>query len=62
MKMSSLSKLVFIDHRDNETTCMTETDKRLTLAYEDLDDIPSNLVYSFGRFVHTLDISHNNFK
>lgn len=46
----------------NEKEHMTEEDQRLTLAYENLEEIPRTLVNSFGSFVRILDISHNNFK
>lgn len=47
---------------ENEKEHMTEEDQRLTLAYENLEEIPRTLVNSFGSFVRILDISHNNFK
>lgn len=46
----------------NDKEHMTEEDQRLTLAYENLEEMPRTLVNSFGSFVRILDISHNNFK
>lgn len=57
---SDLSPMNFQNVYDKEH--MTEEDQRLTLAYENLEEIPRTLVNSFGSFVRILDISQNNFK
>lgn len=57
---SPLSQLNF--QNMNEKEQMTEEDQRLTLAYENLEEMPRTLVNSFGSFVRILDISHNNFR
>lgn len=60
--MTSLGKLVYIDHRtDDEDSYLTAEDQRLTLAYENMEEMPQNLIYNFGSFVRILDLSHNKF-
>lgn len=67
-EMTSLARLVFVDLRDadddeeEDDYSTMEDDSRLTLAYENLQDMPYNLVDSFGIFVRTLDLSNNNFR
>ncbi|GLH07205.1 Uncharacterized protein GBIM_12723 [Gryllus bimaculatus] len=61
--MTSLGKLVFIDQRTgDDDSYLTAEDQRLTLAYENLEEMPQNLVYNFGSFVRILDLSHNKFR
>lgn len=60
--MTSLGKLVFVDLHDGNDKYMSEDDQRLTLAYENLEDLPYNLIECFAGFVKTLDLSHNRFK
>ncbi|CAG7731919.1 unnamed protein product [Allacma fusca] len=55
--MTSLEKYVFIDVRDGNIVSTAE--KRLTLAYEGLTDMPRNLIEDYGNFIEILDLSHN---
>jgi hypothetical protein len=55
--MTSLDKFVFVDNRDGNIVSTAE--KRLTLAYEGLTDVPRNLIEDYGGFVEILDLSHN---
>ncbi|XP_067013253.1 leucine-rich melanocyte differentiation-associated protein [Anabrus simplex] len=60
--MTSLAKLVYVNNRGDDASYITAENKILTLAYENLEEIPLNLVYNFGSSVSTLDISHNQFR
>ena len=55
--MTSLEKFVFVDSRDGDIVSTAE--KRLTLAYEGLTDLPRNLIEDYAGFVEILDLSHN---
>ncbi|KAG8230293.1 hypothetical protein J437_LFUL010196 [Ladona fulva] len=60
--MTSLGKLVFVDlHESKGDKFMNEDDERLSLAYENLEDLPYNLIECFAGFAKTLDLSHNRF-
>ncbi|XP_071444446.1 leucine-rich melanocyte differentiation-associated protein-like isoform X2 [Hetaerina americana] len=61
--MTSLGKLVFVDLHDGKgDKYVSEEDERLSLAYENLEDLPYNLIECFAGFVKTLDLSNNKFK
>ncbi|XP_046398851.1 leucine-rich melanocyte differentiation-associated protein-like isoform X2 [Ischnura elegans] len=61
--MTSLGKLVFVDIHDGKgNKYVSEEDERLSLAYENLEDLPYNLIECFAGFVKTLDLSNNKFK
>jgi hypothetical protein len=55
--MTSLEKLIFVDVRDGNIVSTEE--KTLTLAYENLSDMPRSLIDDYGSIVEILDLSHN---
>jgi len=57
--MTSLEKLVFVDVR--EGNIVSTEDKTLTLAYENLHDMPQSLIEDYGQVIEILDLSHNKF-
>lgn len=55
--MTSFDKLLYMDIREGNIVSTEE--KRLTLAYEGLVDVPKSLVQDYGEIVEILDLSHN---
>ncbi len=55
--ISCFDKRTYMDIRDGNIVSTEE--KRLTLAYEGIVDLPSNLVNDYGEVVEILDLSYN---
>lgn len=47
---------------DESLTCYSESDGRVSLAYEKLKEIPVWVAENFANHTHTLDLSFNNIK
>ncbi|XP_063226531.1 leucine-rich melanocyte differentiation-associated protein-like [Bacillus rossius redtenbacheri] len=60
--MTSLRKLVFVDLEEGETAHLSDENQRLSLAYEELTDMPYNLLDCYAGYVHTLDLTYNKFR
>jgi len=59
--MTSLEKFVFADVQEREGNIVSTEEKRLILAYENLIEMPWNLMEDYGQIVEILDLSHNKF-
>ena len=59
--MTSLEKFVFADVQEREGNIVSTEEKRLILAYENLIEMPRNLVEDYGQIIEILDLSHNKF-
>lgn len=57
--MTSLEKYVFADVQEREGNIVSTQEKRLILAYENLIEMPRNLVEDYGHVIEILDLSHN---
>ncbi|ODN02772.1 Leucine-rich repeat-containing protein C10orf11 [Orchesella cincta] len=57
MMSTTFDKLLYMDIREGNIVSTEE--KRLTLAYEGLTDVPKNLIQDYGGIVEILDLSHN---
>jgi len=59
--MTSLEKFVFADVQEREGNIVSREEKRLILAYENLMEMPQNLIEDYGSTIEILDLSHNKF-
>lgn len=57
---TAFDKLLYTDIRDGNIVSTEE--KRLTLAYEGLTEVPCNLTTDYGDIVEILDLSYNKLK
>ncbi|CAL8142267.1 unnamed protein product [Orchesella dallaii] len=57
MMSTTFDKLLYMDIREGNIVSTEE--KRLTLAYEGLTDVPKNLIQDYGSIVEILDLSNN---
>lgn len=55
--MTTFDKLLYTDIR--EGNIINTEEKRLTLAYEGITDVPPALIRDYGDIVEILDLSYN---
>ncbi|EZA50657.1 uncharacterized protein LOC105283626 isoform X2 [Ooceraea biroi] len=62
--MTYVGNLIFVDKHCRQSTSMEESKKRvdsLSLAYEDISNMPYDIIEDFSCTLYHLDISHNFF-
>lgn len=62
--MTYVGNLIFVDKHCRQSTSSDEVEKRvnsLSLAYEDLSNMPYDIIEDFSSILYHLDISHNLF-